>query len=184
MLLRFFRFNVVGVMGIAVQMGALWLLVSGLGVHYLLATLLAVEVSLLHNFVWHERWTWKERVGEAGSQQCRMQNAECTSIQNPEGAMPKGERGTLGTERGLRGRGRFGRLVAFHAGNGLVSMLGGLVLMPLFVGGLHLHYLVANLATIAATGLLNFLLGDRVIFTTPASLAPASESPTPQRKMA
>jgi len=32
-----------------------------LEVHYLLATGLAVESAVLHNFVWHERWTWRDR---------------------------------------------------------------------------------------------------------------------------
>jgi putative flippase GtrA len=25
------------------------------------ATALAVEITILHNFAWHERWTWKDR---------------------------------------------------------------------------------------------------------------------------
>ena len=29
--------------------------------HYLAATALAVEASVLHNFVWHRRWTWRDR---------------------------------------------------------------------------------------------------------------------------
>ena len=29
--------------------------------HYLLATALAVEATVLHNFVWHQRWTWRDR---------------------------------------------------------------------------------------------------------------------------
>jgi putative flippase GtrA len=28
---------------------------------YLLATVLAVEAAILHNFVWHERYTWRDR---------------------------------------------------------------------------------------------------------------------------
>lgn len=34
-------------------------------VHYLLATALAVETTLIHNFIWHECWTWKMR-GQPG----------------------------------------------------------------------------------------------------------------------
>ncbi len=58
---RFFRFNVVGAIGIAVQLGALELLRRA-GMDYLLATTLAVEAAILHNFVWHERYTWHDRV--------------------------------------------------------------------------------------------------------------------------
>ncbi len=119
---RFLRYNVVAVLGIAVRLLAAWVLVGGLGLHYLVGTALAIEASVLHNFFWHLRWTW--------------------------GA----------TDR------LFFRCVAFHAGNGLVSLLGAMVLMPLFVGALGLHYLVANGLAICFTGLLNFYLGDRLIF--------------------
>lgn len=37
------------------------LLVSVLGVHYLPATAIAVELAILHNFLWHQRWTWSDR---------------------------------------------------------------------------------------------------------------------------
>jgi putative flippase GtrA len=57
---RFWRFNGVGVVGFAVQLGVLALLLR-LGLHYLAATALAVEITILHNFAWHERWTWKDR---------------------------------------------------------------------------------------------------------------------------
>jgi len=55
------RFNAVGLIGIGVQLLALTLLKSVLGLNYLAATVLAVEAAVLHNFVWHERWTWVER---------------------------------------------------------------------------------------------------------------------------
>jgi len=29
--------------------------------HYLPATALAVEASVLNNFIWHRRWTWADR---------------------------------------------------------------------------------------------------------------------------
>ncbi|MBZ5624033.1 MAG: GtrA family protein [Acidobacteriia bacterium] len=63
---RWLKFNFVGGLGIAVQMGCFALLFSGLGVRYMVATPLAVEAAVLHNFVWHERFTWKDRTGEAG----------------------------------------------------------------------------------------------------------------------
>jgi putative flippase GtrA len=64
--IRWLKFNFVGALGIAVQMGAFALLVSGLRLHYLIATPLAVEAAVLHNFVWHERFTWKDRTREVG----------------------------------------------------------------------------------------------------------------------
>lgn len=62
---RWLRFNAVGIAGALVQLAVLWLLRSGLGLPVWLATVLAVEVALLHNFFWHERWTWRT-VGEPG----------------------------------------------------------------------------------------------------------------------
>jgi putative flippase GtrA len=56
--------------------------------------------------------------------------------------------------------------VAFHASNGLVTFLGAMVLMPMLVGSLGLHYLVGNAITVCFTGLLNFFLGDRLVFRT------------------
>ncbi len=43
------------------QLLTLALLQALTSIHYLPATFLAVEAAILHNFVWHERWTWKER---------------------------------------------------------------------------------------------------------------------------
>ncbi len=58
---HWFRFNAVGALGIVVQLAVLALLVHVVRVPYLPATLLAVEAAVLHNFAWHERWTWASR---------------------------------------------------------------------------------------------------------------------------
>ncbi len=55
---RWLRFNAVGIAGAGVQLGALYLL-RDFGV--LAATALAVELAVLHNFAWHEVWTWGTR---------------------------------------------------------------------------------------------------------------------------
>lgn len=76
---RWLRFNLVGALGIGVQLAALWALVHWLGLHYLPATALAVEAAVLHNFVWHERFTWRKRAGggwmAAGGRLLRFQVA-------------------------------------------------------------------------------------------------------------
>ena len=59
-MIRFLRFNGVGLGGFVLQLLVLSLLVR-LGLHYLAATALAVETAVLHNFFWHERWTWRDR---------------------------------------------------------------------------------------------------------------------------
>jgi len=50
-------FSLVGLLGVFIQLSALAALIGFLGMHYLVATGLAVEAAVLHNFVWHERWT-------------------------------------------------------------------------------------------------------------------------------
>jgi len=60
--IRWAKFNAVGAVGVAVQLGVLAALFQ-LGVHYLVATALAVEAAVLQNYYWHTRWTWKGREG-------------------------------------------------------------------------------------------------------------------------
>ena len=62
-LVRSIRFNLVGAMGMAVQLTALALLNHLTGGHYLFASALAVEFAVVHNFVWHRRFTWPDRRG-------------------------------------------------------------------------------------------------------------------------
>jgi putative flippase GtrA len=60
--LRCLKFNAVGTIGIGVQLSVLLTLKSGFHFSYLLATALAVEAAVVHNFLWHERYTWADRV--------------------------------------------------------------------------------------------------------------------------
>ncbi len=60
-ILRWIKFNAVGGIGIVVQLAALAILRSWLKLDYLLATGLAVEIAVIHNFFWHERFTWADR---------------------------------------------------------------------------------------------------------------------------
>jgi putative flippase GtrA len=54
------KFALVGAIGIVVQLAALEALTI-LGLHYLWATSLAVEAAVMHNFMWHQRFTWSDR---------------------------------------------------------------------------------------------------------------------------
>jgi len=63
--LHFLKFTLVGGMGIAVQLGALALL-TAMKVNYLAATGLAVEAAVVHNFLWHQRFTWADRAMRQG----------------------------------------------------------------------------------------------------------------------
>jgi putative flippase GtrA len=59
---RWLRFNLVGGFGVALQLALLFLLKSVFRLNYLAATALAVEAAVVHNFLWHERYTWADRV--------------------------------------------------------------------------------------------------------------------------
>jgi len=120
-------FSLVGAAGAVVQLGSLALLVHGLGAPYLPATALAVVLTVQHNFLWHERWTWRDRA---------------------EAARPS----------------RWRRCLAFHLGNGLVSLLGNLVVTALAVERLGLAPLPANVVAIAACAAANFLVADRIVW--------------------
>ena len=56
------KFNVVGLLGFALQTGTLFVLTRATPrVGYLAATAMAVELAVLNNFFWHQRWTWNDR---------------------------------------------------------------------------------------------------------------------------
>jgi putative flippase GtrA len=61
LLARWTAFNLVGFAGMAVQLAVVAFLVKVMGWNYLLATGLAVEAAVLHNFAWHQQWTWRDR---------------------------------------------------------------------------------------------------------------------------
>jgi putative flippase GtrA len=61
MLARWGKFNLVGAVGMAVQLGTLALINRIAPGHYMLATAAAIEITLLHNFVWHLHYTWRDR---------------------------------------------------------------------------------------------------------------------------
>lgn len=58
---RWLTFTSVGGIGMVVQLAVLAGLKNGFGLNYLLATAVAVEAAVLHNFLWHERFTWRDR---------------------------------------------------------------------------------------------------------------------------
>ena len=138
--LRFLKFNGVGAIGFALQLGVLALLLR-LGVHYLAATAIAVELTILHNFFWHERWTWRDRTSDAP--------ISTTAAPGPSSASAAG---------------RLARLGRFHAANGVISLAGNLILMRLFVGPLGMPPIPANLLAVLACALINFTASDRLVF--------------------
>jgi len=87
------------------------------GMHRLIATALAVEAAVLHNYFWHTRWTWKDRPNRS--------------------------------------------LLRFHLANGAVSVISNVAWMWVLSAW---PVLTANLTAIAATSVVNFLLGDQWVF--------------------
>ena len=124
---RWMKFNLVGGIGIGVQLAALWILTHTIRCNYLLATALAVETAVLHNFLWHQHFTWADRVRN-------------------------------------QWRDPLMRLLRFNLTNGLVSILGNLILMRALVGGLHLRILLANALSIATCSAANFALSELYVF--------------------
>lgn len=76
---RWLKFNLVGAIGTLVQLAVLSFLTGVLGMNYLLATALAVEAAILHNFVWHDRFTWVDRSGLALRRLARFLRFNLTS---------------------------------------------------------------------------------------------------------
>lgn len=60
-LIRWGKFNLVGSMGMVVQLCALALLNRWTAGHYLFASAVAIEITLLHNFLGHLHYTWRDR---------------------------------------------------------------------------------------------------------------------------
>ncbi|MGA2673128.1 MAG: GtrA family protein [Terracidiphilus sp.] len=63
--IRWGKFNLVGAMGMVLQLAALALFNRLAPGHYLYASAAAIEVTLLHNFVWHLHYTWRDRRGDS-----------------------------------------------------------------------------------------------------------------------
>jgi putative flippase GtrA len=138
-LLRWCKFNLVGGMGIAVQFTALFLLQGELHVNYLAATAIAVEIAVVHNFIWHEQFTWADR----------------TKFDRTKADQTRLDQSARRWQH---------RLLLFNLSTGAVSILGNLALMKLMVGQAHMNYLVANALAIALCSLANFLLSDTWVF--------------------
>jgi putative flippase GtrA len=68
---RALRFAAAGAGGFVVQVAALAALTRA-GMHYVPATALAVEAAIITNFLWHERWTWRDRVPATGGLLSRL----------------------------------------------------------------------------------------------------------------
>jgi dolichol-phosphate mannosyltransferase len=63
---RILKFMSVGLSGVIVTEGLLWLFTDFYRVHYVISALLSIEIAILNNFIWNEIWTFKDRVQGSG----------------------------------------------------------------------------------------------------------------------
>ncbi|MFP4045649.1 MAG: glycosyltransferase [Candidatus Aenigmatarchaeota archaeon] len=61
---RFFKFCLVGLSGVFVNMGVLYVLTELAGLFYLISGFFAVESAIVSNFVLNELWTFNDRTGK------------------------------------------------------------------------------------------------------------------------
>ena len=55
---KWLRFNTIGVMGVGVQLSVLLTLRSHLEINPFVASFFAIQCAVIHNFLWHQKWTW------------------------------------------------------------------------------------------------------------------------------
>ena len=134
---RWWKFNFVGAIGIGVQFAALFVLKTVLGFDYLFATAFAVEAAVVHNFVWHEQFTWADRTKLDRIKRQRLEPSWRESLS---------------------------RFLRFNLTTGAVSIVGNLALMKVMVGQGHMNYLLANAIAIALCSIANFLVSDTWVF--------------------
>ncbi len=122
---RWSKFNLVGALGMVVQLSALAAINRLAPGHYLFATMAAIELTLLHNFVWHLHYTWFDRRDNL----------------------------RIGTQ-----------CIRFHLSNGMVSMIGNLILMRVLVHSARIPLLASNSIAILSCSIVNFILGSTWTF--------------------
>jgi len=159
---RWWRFNLVGVIGMGVQLGALAVLNRLLAGRYLIASAAALEITLLHNFAWHVAYTWRDRHFTRGLKSTNIYPGFSARLKSYHSATLKALPGPL---------------LRFHLTNGLVSLIGNLALMRALVEGAHLPVLVANGVAILCCSILNFLLADRWAFVAMSPIPAARTRP-------
>ncbi len=70
--LQFAQFGAVGASGYLVNLAVFTLAIHVLGIHYLVAAVMAFLVSVANNFWWNRRWTFAAHDGHAGFQAARF----------------------------------------------------------------------------------------------------------------
>jgi len=186
-LVRWCKFNLVGAVGIFVQFGVLFCFKSGLHFNYLAATVLAVEAAVVHNFFWHERFTWADRTKServrppfgrppSGAKARRRPETLFRALQRCATLKLRCSQNSCAGENKAAAQSIFGaslrRFLRFELTTGLISIGGNLGMMRVLVGRLHMNYLAANGIAIAVCSLANFLVSDGWVFGENKTLLP------------
>src|SRR5689334_19791041 len=132
---RWIKFNLVGALGAVVQIAVVWGAVHLFAVHYLAATVLAIEVTIVHNFFWHTLWTFSDRdqLIQSGRQNDNL-------------------------KRNMRS------FLKFQLTAGAISIPGNAAIMVFSVGYLRMNVIVANCLAIGICSTANFVAADRFSF--------------------
>ena len=64
--LRIVKFITVGFTGLLVNMSLLWFFKEIIGLYYMIASLISIELSVINNFIWNDLWTWGDRAKSGG----------------------------------------------------------------------------------------------------------------------
>jgi putative flippase GtrA len=134
-------FNVVGLGGFLVQIGAIALLTRHFGWPAFAATAAALEVAALQNFVGHSRWTWGDR--------------PVPSL--VEGPVPSSVEGPVNLRGWLRRYWRYQVAKTASLGANLA------ITTLLIYAGLPAE--IANTAAVLACAIPNYLVSERFVFS-------------------
>ena len=55
------KFMAVAWLGMVVNTGCLYLFKGVLGIRLIPASMMAIEIAIIHNFIWFRSWTWRDR---------------------------------------------------------------------------------------------------------------------------
>jgi putative flippase GtrA len=148
---RVTRFITVGALGFVLQIAALAILISVVHWPWLPATIIAVQLAVVHNFLWHERWTWRGRASASVVTPERPPTARESPLTRPQRLIASVKPVSM-------------RFVKFAVTTGVTSTAGNVALMATYAVVIGLPAIAANVAAVATLSILNFMMSDRWVF--------------------
>lgn len=74
------RFAVVGASGYVINLVVFWFATEQVGIHHVLAAVIAFVVAVTNNFLWNRHWTFRAADGHAGFQAARFLTVSLVSL--------------------------------------------------------------------------------------------------------